>query len=59
LQPRLLKKSLNLECCLDDEELKNMNMIVEKFHGECNYTMKPNENRKIARLVLLQCSKIN
>jgi len=54
-----MKKNLNLECCLDDEELKNMNMIVEKFHGECNYTMKPNENRKIARLVLLQCSKIN
>ena len=42
------EKNLNLECCLDDEELKNMNMIVEKFHGECNYTMKPNENRKIA-----------
>lgn len=52
------EKGLHLECSLDndvypkgikitDDELKNINMIIEKFHGEWNYTIKPNENRKI------------
>lgn len=50
------QKGLHLKCGLDketypkgikitDEELKKINMTIEKFHGEWNYTIKPNENK--------------
>jgi hypothetical protein len=48
------REGLHVECALDkkvypkgikiyDHELKEVNLVVEKFHGEWNYTIKPNE----------------
>ena len=48
------QKGLHVECGMDkkiypkgirisDNELKEINLITEKFHGEWNYTIKPNE----------------
>jgi hypothetical protein len=48
------QNGLRLKCGLDkeaypkgikisDEELKDINMTIEKFHGEWNYTIKPNQ----------------
>lgn len=53
------KKGLHVECGLDDgvypkgikitdDELKTINMTIEKFHGEWNYTIKPNEKEEIS-----------
>ena len=30
---------------ISDNELNEINLTVEKFHGEWNYTIKPNEKR--------------
>lgn len=49
------QKGLYVECGMDkkvyqkgikisDNELKEVNLIIEKFHGEWNYTVKPNKN---------------
>jgi hypothetical protein len=49
------QKGLHVECGLDkkiyqkgikisDNELKEVNIAIEKFHGEWNYTIKPNKN---------------
>ena len=50
------QKGLHVECRLDekvypkgikisDNELKEINLTSDKFHGEWNYTIKPNEKR--------------
>jgi len=50
------QKGLRIECGMDkkvypkgvkisDNELNEINLTVEKFHGEWNYTIKPNEKR--------------
>ena len=52
------RKGLHVECGMDknvhpkgikisDKELKEINLIIEKFHGEWNYTIKPNEKTNI------------
>ena len=50
------QKGLRIECGMDkkvypkgvkisDNELNEINLTVEKFHGEWNYTIKPNEKK--------------
>ncbi len=50
------QKGLRIECGMDkkvypkgvkisDNELNEINLTIEKFHGEWNYTIKPNEKR--------------
>jgi hypothetical protein len=52
------QNGLHVECDMDkeiyqkgikitDKELKNISMTIEKFHGEWNYTIKPNEKTEI------------
>jgi len=49
------QKGLHVECGMDkkvyqkgikisDNELEEVNLTIEKFHGEWNYTIKPNKN---------------
>jgi len=49
------QNGLHVECGMDkkvyprgikisDDDLKDVNLTIEKFHGEWNYTIKPNES---------------
>ncbi len=44
VKARLDKKKYKKGIKISDDEMKNIKLVKNKFHGEWNYTIKPNKN---------------